>query len=99
MYRSLIVAAALIASTATFAQEAQTSHNPAVKDSTAHAVTAPAKGHNSFTEGQAKKRLAKAGYTVASLTKDADGAWMGMATKDGKSVTVALDYKGNITTR
>ncbi len=81
------------------AQEAQSNGNPAVKDSAPHAVTAPARGHNRFTEGQAKKRLAKQGYTVTSLTKDASGAWMGMAMKDGKSVNVMLDYKGNVTTR
>ncbi len=99
MIRSIIAAAALFAAGGAFAQEAQTSHNPAVKDSAPHAVTAPANGRNSFTERQAMKRLAKAGYTVSSLTKDSSFAWMGSAMKGGKSVTVALDYKGNVTTR
>ncbi len=99
MLRSIIAVAALCAAAGVSAQEAQTSHNPAVKDSAPHAVTAPAEGHNSFTEGQAKKRLMKAGYQVSSLTKDPSGAWVGSAMKDGKQVTVALDYKGNVTTR
>lgn len=100
MHRHLIIVAALLTATSgAVAQEAQSSHNPAVKDSAPHSVMAPAKGHNSFTEGQARKRLAKAGYTVSSLTKDSSGAWMGSAMKDGKSISVALDYKGNVTTR
>lgn len=100
MYRYLIALSALVSvSVPSLAQEAQSSHNPAVKDSAPHAVTAPAAGRNSFTQHQAMKRLAKAGYTVSSLTKDSSGAWMGSATKGGQSVTVALDYKGNITTR
>ncbi len=99
MYRQIIAAAALVGAVGATAQEAQSSHNPAVKDSAPHSVTAPARGHNSFTEKQARKRLAKAGYTVAALSKDADGVWVGTATKDGKSVTVGLDYKGNVTTR
>lgn len=101
MYRTLIAAVALAAAGGTaYAQDAQAgNHNPAVKDSTPHTVGMPAKGHNSFTKDQAMKRLAKAGYAVSSLAKDADGAWTGMATKDGKSVTVALDYKGNVTAK
>ena len=90
-------AAILVAASPALAQQAG-SHNPAVKDSSPHGVAAPAKGSNSFTRGQATKRLAKAGYTgITGLTKDANGVWMGTATKDGKSVQVGLDYKGNIT--
>lgn len=75
------------------------SHNPAVKDSKPHSVGSPAEGANSFTENQAKERLAKAGYTVTTLAKDDNGVWRGTATKGGKSVNVGLDYKGNVTTR
>lgn len=99
MHRPLILAAALITAGAASAQQAQSSSNPAVKDSAPRSVTAPANGSNSFTEEQARNRLAKAGYSVSSLAKNADGAWTGSATKGGKSVTVALDYKGNVTTR
>ena len=58
---------------------------------------APLKGANSFTESQAKDRAQAAGFTsVSSLVKDGDGVWRGSAMKDGKSVKVAVDYKGNV---
>jgi hypothetical protein len=58
---------------------------------------APFKGANSFTENQAKDRIVAAGYTgVSTLAKDEDGIWRGTAMKDGKSVNVAVDYKGNV---
>jgi hypothetical protein len=73
-------------------------HNPAVATtSNANDTAAPAKGSNSFTEGQAKSRIADRGYAdVASLTKDEDGIWHGMAQRNGQSVKVWLDYKGNV---
>ncbi len=75
---------------------APSSTNPS---GTANIVAASAleKGANSFTEGQAKSRLEGAGVTnVTDLKKDDDGIWRGKATRDGKSVTVGFDYKGNI---
>ena len=55
------------------------------------------KGANSFTEGQAQSRLEGAGLTkVSELKKDDQGVWRGKAMRDGKSVTVGFDYKGNI---
>ncbi len=58
---------------------------------------APLKGANSFTEGQAKDRIVAAGFTsVSSLVKDGDGVWRGNAMKDGKTVKVAVDFKGNV---
>jgi len=58
---------------------------------------APVKGANSFTESQAKDRVLAAGLTsVSSLVKDGDGIWRGTAMKDGKSVKVAVDFKGNV---
>lgn len=58
---------------------------------------APVKGANSFTEGQAKDRVVAAGFTgVSPLAKDGDGIWRGSATKDGKNVQVAVDFKGNV---
>ena len=58
---------------------------------------APLKGANSFTEGQAKDRALSRGLTsVADLKKDGDGIWRGSAMQDGKSVQVAVDYKGNV---
>ena len=60
-------------------------------------TAAPQPGANSFTEGEAKSRLEKAGYTdVSSLKKDDQGIWRGTASKNGKTVNVSLDYKGNI---
>jgi len=54
-------------------------------------------GANSFTEAQARDRLVKAGYSaVEGLAKDDKGIWRGKATKDGRSVSVGLDFKGNI---
>src|SRR5271155_4708677 len=41
---------------------------------------APAVGANSFTEAQAKSRIANAGYTdISGLVKDKDGIWRGKA--------------------
>jgi hypothetical protein len=58
---------------------------------------APAKGANSFTEGQAKDRAVAAGFTgVSPLAKDGDGIWRGSATKDGKDVQIAVDFTGNV---
>lgn len=58
---------------------------------------APLEGANSFTEGQAQDRALAAGYAdVSGLTKDDKGVWRGAAMKDGKSVQVAVDYKGNV---
>lgn len=74
--------------------------NPAIAakhKGTAEIATA---GANSFTQGQARKRITKAGYTdVSKLTKDANGLWQGAAMKDGASVNVALDYKGDVVVR
>jgi putative membrane protein len=61
------------------------------------AASALEKGANSFTEGQAKSRLEGAGLmNVTDLKKDDDGVWRGKAMRNGKSVTVGFDYKGNI---
>ena len=60
---------------------------------------APLKGANSFTEGQAKDRAIAHGRRQRSdLKKDDDGIWRGTATQDGKTVQIAVDYKGNVVT-
>jgi hypothetical protein len=60
-------------------------------------ANAPLAGANSFTEAQAKSRIEEFGFTsVGQLQKDKDGIWRGTATKDGKSASVALDYRGNV---
>jgi hypothetical protein len=59
---------------------------------------APVSGANSFTEGQAKSRIESNGFAnVSELRKDDQGVWRGKATKDGKSVTVSVDFQGNVT--
>ena len=68
---------------------------PPPKAGTTAETTTP--GSNSFTEGQAKSRLEKAGYSkITDLKKDDQGIWRAKAEKDGKSVNVALDYQGKI---
>jgi hypothetical protein len=58
---------------------------------------APLSGANSFTEGQAKDRAMAHGLmSVGPLKKDDNGVWRGPAMKDGKQVTIAVDYKGNV---
>ncbi len=75
-------------------------HNPAIKNSTVGHVAAPANGRNSFTEAQARGRIAKAGYSgVSKLAKDRNGVWRGTAMRHGKRVHIGLDYKGNVTKR
>jgi putative membrane protein len=70
----------------------------ATTDSTESASPVP--GANSFTEAQAKDRIQDAGYAdVSALAKDDNGVWRGQATKDGKTVSVALDYQGNVTSQ
>ena len=55
---------------------------------------------NSFTEGQAKSRIESNGFaSVSELRKDDQGVWRGKAVKDGKTVTVSLDFQGNVTAR
>jgi putative membrane protein len=57
----------------------------------------PLPGANSFTEGQARDRIAKAGFEdVQQLKKDDQGVWRGQAKKSGQQVSVALDYRGNV---
>lgn len=61
------------------------------------AMSALEKGANSFTEGQAKSRIASAGFTdVSDLKKDEDGVWKGTAMRAGKQQQIGFDYKGNI---
>ena len=88
-------------STATVAQPNTTSpqsNNPAVATtSNANDTAAPAKGSNSFTEAQAKDRIADRGFTnVSDLKKDEDGVWRGTASNHGQPVHVWFDYKGNV---
>ena len=59
-------------------------------------TAAPAPGANSFTQNQARKRLTKGGFTeISTLKKDNQGIWRGTAQKDGKPVSVWVDYRGD----
>ena len=70
--------------------------NQAVTTTNANAPQ-PAKGANSFSTGEARRRITSKGFTtVADLKKDGDGIWRGTAMKAGAKVGVWLDYKGNV---
>ena len=60
-------------------------------------TNAPVAGRNSFTEGEAKSRIEKMGFSnISNLKKDDNGVWRGRGMKDGKTVDVSLDYQGNV---
>lgn len=74
--------------------------NGAVNPDANKQATDTAAASSSFTEGQAKGHLENAGYTdVSDLTKTSDGLWTARAKKDGKTVEVAVDFKGAVTAR
>jgi len=80
----------------TGAAAASGDRNQAVATTGANAAE-PARGANSFSEGEARRRLEGNGFaSVGGLAKDDGGVWRGTATKDGRTVQVWLDYKGNI---
>jgi hypothetical protein len=95
-----IAAAAVMITGSAMAQPANRDANtPAVNTpNTPPNPGAPVAGSNSFTEGQAKSRIESNGFSnVSELRKDDQGVWRGKAMKDGKSVTVSLDFQGNVT--
>lgn len=60
------------------------------RQSTVHAIT----------EDQAKSQIEAQGYPgVFGLRKDAKGVWRGSTVRDGSTVNVMLDEKGNVTTQ
>jgi hypothetical protein len=70
--------------------------NQAVATTNANAPT-PARGANSFTEGEARRRIEARGYSnVSGLAKDDNGVWRGNAHKGSQQAQVWLDYKGNV---
>lgn len=101
--KKTIIAAALLSafSLHAYAQTATTDgETPAVATPDTKNATAPVEGANSFTEAQAKDRIADAGFTDVSMLKlDDQGVWRGTASKDGKSMPVGLDYQGNVVTQ
>jgi hypothetical protein len=96
--------AALVCAGAASAQSTGTTADPRAGQNAAlknpDSTGLPSKGANSFTKEQAAERMAKAGYaSVKDLNKDKDGLWHGTAVKDGKTVDVSLDFKGNVNAR
>ena len=66
----------------------------------AHTVNAGSAkpGANSFTQGQARQHIEHAGFSnVSGLIKGRDGVWRGTASLGGQPMSVALDFKGNVT--
>ena len=106
MRRTLLgIATAMLAISSAVAQTTPAASGTAAasgNDNQAVATTAanapvPAHGHNSFTEGEAERRIASHGFTaVHALRKDQDGVWRGTAQKAGAPTAVWLDYKGNV---
>jgi sporulation protein YlmC with PRC-barrel domain len=73
------------------------SNAPAPSSTTASNQVPPYAGANSFTQAQARSRIENHGFTaVSDLKKDDEGIWRGTAVVNGKTVNVALDYKGNV---
>lgn len=98
--KKTILAAVLLSafSTHAFAQATTTDGNtPAIAAPDSKSSGVLVEGENSFTESQAKERIAAAGYAdVGALKLDDQGIWRGRASKDGKSTSVGLDYQGNV---
>ena len=93
---AMLIAGSASAQSQTNPSAASGNDNQAVATTDANAPT-PAHGHNSFSRGEARRRIAAHGFThVQALRKDTDGVWRGTAQKDGASTAVWLDYKGNV---
>jgi len=104
-FAALAGAAAMLIAGSAFAQSnneaPRTTDKPAAVASPSNVnktVAAPVPGKNSFTQDQVLKRLQDNGYSnVTGLMKDDQSIWRGKAMKAGQTVTVAVDYQGNIT--
>ena len=78
---------------------AYTLSQTAAKEGAAEARNGLEEGANSFTESQAKQRIADAGYSeISALAKDDKGIWRGTAKKGDAELNVAVDFKGNVVT-
>ena len=79
------------------APAAEGPQNPAIRTQEGNTAARPVAGANSFTEGEAKSRIEARGFVnVTGLMKDDQGLWRGRAQQNGRNVTVALDYQGNV---
>lgn len=95
---TLIAAVLFLSPAFALAQDSGTdAETPAIATPDSSNPDAPVPGKNSFTESQARERIANAGYgNLDKLMLDAQGFWNAMATKDGKAVHVLMDYQGNV---
>lgn len=97
IFATALLAASALSANAQTATPSADPETPAVATPETSNPTAPVEGANSFTEDQARARLEENGYSsITGLKLDDKGVWQASATKDGKSVTVTLDYQGNI---
>jgi hypothetical protein len=72
---------------------------PTPRDTAPPTTATPAAGANSFTEGQARRRIEDAGYTqLRELRKDDQGVWRGRAMRNGAEADVGLDFQGRVVT-
>ncbi|GEP00332.1 hypothetical protein [Methylobacterium haplocladii] len=54
-------------------------------------------GSNSFTEAQVREKFGKMGFgEVTELKKDDRGIWHGKAVHAGKTLSIGMDFKGNV---
>jgi periplasmic protein CpxP/Spy len=113
MVMIMTLAGALVAGAA-LAQSEQRQGNPAVKSPQPNSDQSSFRGaaggdagsarleagSNSFTESQARSKIEQAGYqNVTDLRKDEQGIWRAKAQKGGQTVSVGLDFKGNVATQ
>jgi periplasmic protein CpxP/Spy len=110
----IMTLAATLGATAALAQSEQRQGNPAVKSPQPNSDQSSSRGaaggdagsarlepgSNSFTESQARSKIEQAGYqNVTDLKKDDQGIWRAKANKGGQTVSVGLDFKGNVATQ
>ena len=95
-----IVGALMLVSSVALAQQKPANpdaNTPAVATPSTTNPNAPVEGSNSFTEGQARSRIEDRGFkNVQDLKKDDSGVWRGKADHNGKTVTVSVDFQGNV---
>lgn len=98
--KKTVLAVALLSAFSTHALAQSTTtegETPAVVTPDTKNAPVLVEGENSFTEDQAKERITAAGYTdVSALTLDDKGIWRATASKGGTSMSVGLDYQGNV---
>ena len=110
----MMTLAAALSAGAALAQGEQRQGNPAVKSPQPNSDQSSSRGaaggdvgsarlepgSNSFTESQARSKIEEAGYqNVTELKKDDQGIWRAKAQKSGQTVSVGLDFKGNVATQ